>query len=48
MCIRETFTAILTKNEGANPPVTRAAPEFVTFDFNVIMIKCSNNFEFLF
>jgi len=47
MCIRETFTAMLTKNEGANPPLTRAAPEFVTFDLNVIMIKSANNFEFL-
>ena len=38
---------MLSKNEGANPPATRAAPEFVTFDMNVIMIKNSNNLEFL-
>jgi hypothetical protein len=48
MCIRETLTVILTKNEGANPTVTRAAPEFVTFDINVMMMKSSNNLEFLF
>ena len=47
MCIRETLSDMLSKNEGANPPATRAAPEFVTFDMNVIMIKNSNNFEFL-
>jgi hypothetical protein len=48
MCIRETLSDMLSKNEGANPPSTRAAPEFVTFDFNVMKIKSSNNLEFLF
>ena len=48
MCISEKFTTMLTKNEGANPPVTRAAPEFVTFDIDVLSVKSSKNFEFLF
>ena len=48
MCIRETLTAMLTKNEGANPPAPRAAPEFVTFDIDVLSVKSSKKFEFLF
>jgi hypothetical protein len=39
------LTAMLTKNKGANPPAPRAAPEFVTFDIDVLSVK---NFEFLF
>jgi hypothetical protein len=39
---------MLTKNEGANPPVTRAAPEFATFGINVMKMKSSNNLEFIF
>jgi hypothetical protein len=48
MCIRETLPAMLTKNGGAYPLVTLAAPEFVTFDINVMEMKSSNNLEFLF
>ena len=39
---------MLTKNKGAYPPAPRAAPEFVTFDINVLSVKSSKNFEFLF
>jgi len=45
MCIPKKLTAMLTKNKGANPPAPRAAPEFVTFDIDVLSVK---NFEFLF
>jgi hypothetical protein len=48
MCIPKTLTAILTKNKAANPPAPRAAPEFVIFDIDVLSVKKSKNFEFLF
>ena len=48
MCIRETLSDMLSKNEGANPPAPRAAPEFVIFDIDVLSVKKSKNFEFLF
>jgi hypothetical protein len=48
MCIHKTLAAIFTKNEGANPPAPRAAPEYVTFNINVMKVQSSNNFEFFY
>jgi hypothetical protein len=48
MSIPKTLTVMLTKNKGANPPAPRAAPEFITFGIDVLSVKSSNNYEFLF